>query len=89
MQNIADYNKTFKQDLQQVMSDEQMKHAYNFFKVRMCNIDVWIQDKIWRVYFPFHPYSRYLSDLSKKQFTENVDRETPVSKLSGLLNESK
>jgi hypothetical protein len=52
MLNIADYNKVFKQELQTIMSDEQIKHSYNFFKVKICNIDVCIQDKIWRVYFP-------------------------------------
>lgn len=42
----------FKQDLTLAMTGETTKHAYNFFNVKICSIDVCIKDEIWRVYFP-------------------------------------
>mmetsp|Transcript_24734 Transcript_24734/g.20804 ORF Transcript_24734/g.20804 Transcript_24734/m.20804 type:complete len:99 (+) Transcript_24734:975-1271(+) len=89
MMNIADYNKAFQLDMQNKMIEDDIKRSYNFFKINISNIDVFVFDEIWKVYFPVHPFCKYLSPITKEEFINTVDRETPMSKLNGLIDESK
>jgi len=88
MMNISDYNKEFQTLMQTEMTDPNVLRSLNFFKLNLLNIDVNVFDHIWRVYFPIHPYCRYLTFITKELFINNVNRETAMSKLNGLVEES-
>lgn len=58
-----------------------------FFKNNVASIEVVIDNEIDTIFFPKLPVCQFISELSKFNFEESVDRENYVSKISGLMQE--
>ena len=48
--------------------------------------EVVVNDDLFKVYFPILPICRFLSSKSKKDFLENVPRDSPQLKINGFLS---
>ncbi|EAR94170.2 cation channel family protein (macronuclear) [Tetrahymena thermophila SB210] len=62
--------------------------AIEFFSQNTCNIEVFFQDKICRVFFVKHPACRNISKHSREEFMNEVERGTLNDKLGSLMEEA-
>ncbi|KAL4441627.1 hypothetical protein ABPG74_021559 [Tetrahymena malaccensis] len=62
--------------------------AIEFFSQNTCNIEVFFQEKICRVFFVKHPACRNISKHSREEFMNEVERGTLNDKLGSLMGEA-
>lgn len=88
------YDKTFKQgqgeeelkQIQEKIEKKQMQQdALAFFKQNIAHIEIVRDNKIYKVYFPLLPITRYLPKSLKVDFHERVNRDSTKSKISDLM----
>ncbi|KAL4460004.1 hypothetical protein ABPG74_003530 [Tetrahymena malaccensis] len=87
LQNILRENETsFRRNVE--LSQELNQQALDFFKKYVCRIEILREEKLYPVYFPKLPYCEYLTDTTKDQFQEKVNRMSINSKLRDLMQYS-
>lgn len=64
------------------------KRALRFFKKNTRSIEVIFMNKNKKIFFPLNVTCQYLKKEVKEEFLETVNRDTPINKLSGMMNES-
>lgn len=62
------------------------KVAFQFFASHTARIEVVTEGLLQRTYFPLHPLCRYITERSKDEITLLVNRDSPGSKVTDLLN---
>lgn len=67
---------------------QSQKEALKFFHSRVQHIEIIRDEQIYRIYFPALPLFQKLDKKLKRDFHENVDRSTTVSKIQGLIKSS-
>jgi hypothetical protein len=62
--------------------------AYDFFAFHTGRIEVFIEDELFRVYFPILPVCRYISSQSKDRLMMTVNRKSPQHKILDFLKQT-
>jgi len=61
------------------------KISFEFFKKNIGNVEVALDDDLFMIYFPILPVCNHLSQSTKTNFEEKVNRDNFVSKISGII----
>lgn len=60
--------------------------AFEFIRQHIGRIEVVVNNKLQRVYFPIRPVCNYMSLAYKARLMEEVDRDSQASKVTGLMD---
>jgi len=70
----------------QTFGSKEEEMAFEFFASHTARIEVVTEELLQRTYFPIHPLCRHITERSKDEITLVVNRDSPGSKVTDLLN---
>ena len=85
MQTLAANSDVAKTNMERKRFNAEQWKAYDFIRYHTGKIEIAVEGNLQSVYFPIRPACHYISEQSKKDLMQSVNRESQANKVDDLL----